>query len=181
MATRVGGTEHVEDCELVADNGEKISACKRRLMIGSEFFDVMFSSSMMESKAREIKIREVPSELLTKIVSACTSATLILENFGQIPDLLSLSELYRMPDLKLDLLSFLSTLPMHTKRSDQLSKILESILVTTPEEKKLIATWIVNNWHWITVWDEKETRYQSVIQILEYFEHYLNLSEFEYK
>lgn len=178
MAKKISEIPESDFCELVADDKEKFPACKAKLMACSAFFGAMFNSPMIESHSREIKIREISSESLAKIVSACNSAELILKDYNEILELLALAEQYQMPEFKLDLLSFLETTPMDafwhpTKCLNILTKVLETVPINNNTEKGRIATWIVNNWYESSILLEVEP-------ILEYFEYYLDLSRLNF-
>lgn len=160
-------------CELVADDGETFLVCEERLMTFSEFFRAMLNSSMTESRSCVVKIREIMSKNLEQIASACNHAEITLGSCDQILELLALSEQFLMPEFKLDLLSFLETLPMqnfscslgHTL--EPAKKLLGTISIIGDEEKRGIATWLVNNW------DDYRFCDKDLLPFLDFFQYYL--------
>lgn len=185
MSEKLNKLSELDHCELVADDGKTFIACKARLMACSEFFKAMFNSSMMESNSKEIKIREISSQNLGNIVSACNSAEITLVNYDQILELLQITEQYQMPEFKLDLLSFLGTVPMGAFPAAGLwgcetiiQKVLETVSINSDEEKREIATWMVNNWERFENW--KGEGLSVVSPILDFFEHYLDVTKINF-
>lgn len=125
----------------MADDGRKVAVCKTRLTLLSGFFQGL-SAWESESDSKEIKISGTSSKILEKLDSLSTAGTVTLNSRDEILELLSLSEQFLMPELKLDLLSHLGK--FKTKYS--LVTLLERVSIDTPAEKLAIAMFLVNNW-----------------------------------
>ena len=89
LVSMVGPT----DITLVA-GGEEIACHKKKLSESSSYFQAMFNSNMLESKAETVELKDVQAHLVRKLVQYCYSHELHLTD-ANVGDILSTASMYQ--------------------------------------------------------------------------------------
>lgn len=157
------------DIHLVSDSGKKFPAHKLTLSSNSDFFNLLFQSPMSESQQSDIPVRKISDEFLEKIILACyPNKPFTIPSKPKLRQLLLYADQFQMPVLKSSLLQLLCS---HSISSKEDVLFLERLSITTEEEKKLVAKWLVMNWNYRGI--------EELVQpFLSFFADYFDLNQF---
>lgn len=160
------------DIHLVSDSGKKFPTHKIILSSNSDFFDLLFQSPMIESQNSEIPVREIPDEILEKIILSCyPNKSFAINSKHELHELLAYADQFQMPLLKSSLLQLLCSHSIGEEDPEELLSYLKGYNVASEAEKKVVAKWFVMNWDYSEI--------EELIQpFLSFFGDYFDLSEF---
>lgn len=156
------------DVRLLADDNTQGIPCHRwNLASQSDFFKLLFTTSLAEANKSEIRICEIDHSLLEKIISCCYVREVEISSTSELYDLLLASDKFQMPFLRkacLGLLkqifwtektpdltnpvafNFTEEFKAKTEYKEGVVSLLEKLNFDDAEGKSDLLEWLIRNW-----------------------------------